>query len=178
MEIIDFQALKQLSAHCQQGISHNCSNNPLTGFSSWTGINQIRNQYWHGDHEANEIGCACLLNNSCGIDSHHKCNCDTYKMNASDLGVLTSKTKLPVMQLHYGGSVSEISTITYHLDPLICSGKAGNYPSEATKTALNKLVNENLSIVSKLNDLEDDFIILRNETQETIKVIQFNFFEN
>ena len=90
----------------------------------------MRNKYWNGDQESNANGC--------GLNSKHKCNCDTYKMNVDDSGILSSTTKLPVMQLHYGGSVSKISRIIYKLDPLICSGKSGNYPSEATKAALEK----------------------------------------
>lgn len=91
-------------------------------------------------------------------------------MNASDAGFLTSKTKLPVMQLHYGGSVSKISRIIYQLDPLICTGKAGNYPSEATKAALTQLVNEDNVLASKLNDLQDEFLTFRNESQEIVQV--------
>ena len=172
-DIFLFKALTQLSTHCQQAISHNCNNNPLTGFSSWSDINNVRNQYWHGDHRANAVGCACLLDNSCGINLNHNCNCDTYKMNADDSGFLTSKDKLPVMQLHYGGSVSEISRIIYNLDALICTGKSGTYPSEATKAALNKLFNEDISIVAKINDLQDEFVAFRNESQEITKVMSY-----
>ena len=177
--MIYFKALTKLSTHCQQGISHNCNNNPLTGFSSWTDINNVRNQYWHGHHEPNTVGCSCLLDDSCGINSNQKCNCDTYKMNASDSGFLSSKSKLPVMQLHYGGSVSKISRIIYQLEPMICTGKSGVYPSEATKSALEKLVNADISIASRLDELQDEFSTFRNESQEMVKVKNgFQFEKN
>ena len=165
-----------MSTHCQQGISHSCQNNPLTGFSSWSDINNVRNNFWHGDKKADAVGCACMLDNSCGKNTNLQCNCDTYKMNESDIGFLSSKTKLPVMQLHYGGSVSQISRIVYQLDPMICTGKSGNYPSEATKAALTQLFNEDVSFDSKLNNLKDEFITFRNESQEIFKVISLLSF--
>jgi len=171
-----------LSTHCTQGISHICDHNPLTGVSSWSDIDNETNYYWFGDQKSKAVGCSCSLDGSCdygySINSTHKCNCDTHKMNATDAGVLSSTKKLPVMQLHYGGSVSKISRIIYQLDPLICWGKSKSYPSEATEHALNKLFNETTLIASKLNDLEDQFLASRNQSQEIIEVIKHLSYEN
>ena len=160
-----------MSTNCQQKIKHSCNNNPLTGFSSWSDINNVRNHYWHGDKKADAVGCACMLDNSCGYNQNHQCNCDTFKMNESDVGILSSKTKLPVMELYYGGSISDNSKIIYQLGPLICSGKSGNYPSEETKTALTELFNKDISFAAKLNDLQEEFFTFRNESQDILKVI-------
>ena len=63
--------------------------------------------------------------------------------------------KLPIMKLHYGGSISPISSINIHLGPMKCTGKKAYYPSELAaaerrllKTNATKLKNELLEKIS------------------------------
>ena len=157
-----------MSSHCQQKIHHECDNNPLTGASSWTDINNNKNHYWHGGHESSHTGCACSRDNSCNstINGNFKCACDTFAMNAIDVGILTGIKKLPVMKLHYGGSINSWSKITYQLDALICSGKSGYYPSEAAKVKYESLQNKDNLLHKKVHNLENNLARAVNETQK------------
>ena len=76
-------------------------------------------------------------------------------MNAIDIGILTSTSKLPVTKLHYGGSVNSWSKITYKLDALICSGKSSYYPSEAAKVKYQKLQQKNEQLEEKLAEVQE-----------------------
>lgn len=148
--------MTNLSSNCKQKIYHNCDNNPLTGASSWTDINNQKNHYWHGDHSSSHTGCTCSLDNSCNstLPGNFKCNCDTYAMNSIDDGILTSTSKLPVIKLNYGGSVNLLSKITYNLDALICSGKASHYPSEADVVKYEKLIRKNNQLEKKIAGIQ------------------------
>lgn len=157
-----------MSSHCQQKIHHQCDNNPLTGASSWTDINNNKNHYWNGGHESSHTGCACSHSNSCNstINGNFKCACDTFAMNAVDVGVLTGIKKLPVMKLHYGGSINSWSKITYQLDAMICSGKSGYYPSEAAKVKYENLQDMDTRLDTKVLHMQDDLAKALNETQK------------
>ena len=64
------------------------------------------------------------------------------------------------MKLHYGGSISPISSIQYKLDGMTCSGKRSFYPSELATAERNNLRSD----VSKLREelIEKiDFIAVR-----------------
>ena len=140
----------------------------MTGASSWTDINNNKNHYWHGGHESSHTGCACSDSNSCNstINGNFKCACDTFAMNAVDVGVLTGIKKLPVMKLHYGGSINSWSKITYQLDAMICSGKSGYYPSEAAKVKYESLQSMDLVLHQQVLNMQDDLEKALNETQK------------
>ena len=162
-----------LSAYCEQGIHHNCNSNPLTGVSSWTDINNKKNHYWHGDHSASHTGCSCALNNRCDPgfirnNANYKCFCDSYSMNAVDDGLLTSAAKLPVMKLHYGGSLNRMSRIIYRLDPLICYGKSTHYPSEEAEVKFKNLAEKNSLLEQKMTSIEEKLNLFSNETNEAL----------
>ena len=163
----DVKALTNLSSHCQQRIHHKCDNNPLTGASSWTDINNNKNRYWHGDQSSSQTGCTCSLDNSCNstLPGNFKCNCDTYSMNSVDAGVLTSTSKLPVIKLNYGGSVNLLSKIHYKLDALICSGKSSHYPSEEAKVKYQTILRKNNELEQKLTGTQVLLESALNETQ-------------
>ena len=162
-----------LSSHCEQGIHHNCNSNPLTGVSSWTDINNKKNHYWDGNHASSHTGCSCALNNSCDPgfirnNANFKCFCDSYSMNVVDDGLLTSAAKLPVIKLHYGGSLNRMSRIIYRLDPLVCSGKSTHYPSEDVEVKFKTLTKKNNQLEQKLVDIEEKLTSLSNETNEAM----------
>ena len=160
-----------MSSHCQQRIYHKCDLNPLTGASSWTDINNDRNRYWHGNESFSQNGCTCSLDDSCysTIPGNFQCNCDTYAVNAIDIGILESTTKLPVTKLHYGGSINSWSKITYQLDSLICFGKSSYYPSEEARVKYQKLHQKDDELEKKLNEIQLLVNAAFNET-EVIKM--------
>ena len=45
-------ALAMLSSNCTQKVTHVCNVNGLTGVSSWIGLNETTNSYWHGDRNS------------------------------------------------------------------------------------------------------------------------------
>ena len=89
-------------------------------------------------------------------------------MNAVDDGLLTSANKLPVIKLHYGGSLNRMSRIIYRLDPLICSGKSSHYPSEDAEVKFKSLEEKNILLQQKLTSMEEKFNSFANETDEAI----------
>ena len=156
-----------MSSDCQQKIHHKCDLNPLTGASAWTDINNHKNRYWHGNESFSQTGCTCSLDNSCTsmIPGNFQCHCDTYAVNAIDIGILTSTTKLPVTKLHYGGSINSWSKITYQVDALICSGKSSFYPSEKDSARYKKLKLKDTELEDKINELQTLLNVSLNETK-------------
>ena len=73
------------------------------------------------------VGCQCGFDGDCSKAPHLNsvpiCNCDTMFSRSMDHGYLSQKEALPVMQLSYGGSYSQHSSIQYILGPLVCRGK-------------------------------------------------------
>ena len=53
--------LVSMSENCEQEVVHNCSVSQLTNFAWWTGRDGQVYQYWHGDHNKNQVG-KCLFN--------------------------------------------------------------------------------------------------------------------
>ena len=86
-----------LSTSCQQKITHRCKYHRLTGVSSWTGRDGVRNRYWYGDHESSFTGCQCKENQTCNRSYgviENQCNCDNdVDSDATDIGVLSSLSK-------------------------------------------------------------------------------------
>ena len=160
-----------MSSNCQQRIYHKCDLNPLSGVSSWTDINNNKNRYWHGNESFSQTGCNCSLDGSCNstIPGNFQCNCDTYAVNAIDIGILTSTIKLPVTKLHYGGSMNSWSKITYQLGALICSGKSSYYPSEAARVKYQTLHQKDNDLEKKLIKIQTLLNVSINET-EAIKM--------
>ena len=56
--------------------------------------------YWGGANISHK--CACGMTDSCVV-SNYGCNCDANdSVRREDSGLLTDKTKLPVIQLRFG----------------------------------------------------------------------------
>ena len=148
--------------------------NALTPFSSWTDINGQKNRYWDGNHTSATEGCECFSEKTCdsGFSAArnivYKCNCDTYLSNAIDHGVLNSTVKLPVMKLHYGGSITPFSSISYRLGPLVCSGKKTFYPSEFALEERAELKQEIQGFKTILYQFQND---TNNKIQSSIEVL-------
>lgn len=68
--------------------------------------------------------------------------------------------KLPVMKLHYGGSISPISSIRYKLDGMVCSGKRSFYPSELATAERDNLKSNVIKLREELIE-KIDFIAVR-----------------
>ena len=142
----------------------------MTPFSSWTDVNGSKNRYWHGNQNHTNEGCKCSTENSCLTDFsaarniNYKCHCDSYLPNAHDDGLLISTKKLPVMKLHYGGSITPYSSINFKLNPMICSGKKDFYPSESAIKERNQLKQEILSMKNELNQRDSEIDIINNST--------------
>ena len=84
-------------------------------------------------HPTIDTGCECSSNSSCNISLSPDCNCNSFLPNSSDQGTIYSLSKLPIMKLNYGGSISPYSSIHFKLGPMVCSGKSTYYPSESAQ---------------------------------------------
>ena len=70
-------------------------------FSWWVSRDDEKMKYWGGVNSV-PFKCACGLNNTCA-DSSYGCNCDKNDWNwREDSGLLTDKSKLPVIQMRFG----------------------------------------------------------------------------
>ena len=81
--------------------------------------------YWGGASPGSGK-CACGMNNTCA-DSKLACNCDKNDRKwREDSGLLTDKTKLPVIQLRFGDTGDKgYNEQGYHtLGKLKCYGRA------------------------------------------------------
>ena len=58
--------------------------------------------------------------------------------------------KLPIMKLHYGGSISPISSININLSPMKCTGKKSFYPSELASVERRLLKDNDKKIKTEL----------------------------
>ena len=63
-EMVQIEALIEISTQCQQAITHNCTNNPLSRYSWWTDRNGESREYWHGDFSGGQNGCQCSFTES------------------------------------------------------------------------------------------------------------------
>ena len=97
-------SLTSVSSHCEQFIKYECYHSMMFrygGFAWWVSRNYTKMTYWGGALSGSGK-CACGMNNSCA-DSRFGCNCDKNDhVWREDSGLLTEKTKLPVIQLRFG----------------------------------------------------------------------------
>ena len=70
-------------------------------FGWWVSRDDEMMKYW-GGVDSDPFKCACGLNNTCA-DINYGCNCDKNDLNwREDSGLLTNKSKLPVIQMRFG----------------------------------------------------------------------------
>ena len=119
-------SLTRVSSHCEQFIKYDCHgsvllyNNNLHGW--WVSRDSTEMRYWGGGSGNGK--CACGMTNSCANPSYG-CNCDKNDyVWREDSGLLTDKTKLPVIQLRFGDT-GDTKEQGYHtLGKLKCFGTA------------------------------------------------------
>ena len=118
-------SLTRISSHCEQFVKYECKNsalafNALTSW--WMSRDSTKMRYW-GGASPGSLKCACGMINSCANYSP-ACNCDSNdNVWREDSGLLTDKTKLPVVQLKFG-DVGGYEKGYHTLGKLKCYGTA------------------------------------------------------
>ena len=119
-------SLTRVSSHCEQFIKYDCYgsallfNNNLHGW--WVSRDSTGMRYWGG--ASGNGKCACGMTNSCANPSYG-CNCDANdNVWREDSGLLTDKTKLPVIQLRFGDTGGTKEQGYHTLGKLKCFGTA------------------------------------------------------
>ena len=121
-------SLTSVSSHCEQFIKYKCYHSMLfwnSGYAWWVSRDSTKMTYWGGASPGSGK-CACGMNNTCA-DSKLACNCDKNDRKwREDSGLLTDKTKLPVIQLRFGDTGDKgYNEQGYHtLGKLKCYGRA------------------------------------------------------
>ena len=112
--------------HCEQFIKYDCYgsallfNNNLHGW--WVSRDSTGMRYWGG--ASGNGKCACGMTNSCA-NPNYGCNCDNNDyVWREDSGLLTDKTKLPVIQLRFGDTGGTKEQGYHTLGKLKCFGTA------------------------------------------------------
>ena len=118
-------SLTTVSSHCEQFIKYECLNAVMYWWSIvnwWVSRDSTMVTYWGGANISHK--CACGMTDSCA-DSNYGCNCDANDgVWREDSGLLTDKTKLPVIQLRFG-ETGEGNEEGYHtLGEFKCYGTA------------------------------------------------------
>ena len=130
-DLVQLASLAASSAHCEQFIKYECydsvlfdNGNMMHGW--WVSRNGEKMKYW-GGADSVPYKCACGLNSTCA-DTSYGCNCDVPDEEwQEDSGLLTDKSKLPVIQLRFGDTSVHTSKgkdeMGYHsLGKLKCFG--------------------------------------------------------
>ena len=116
-------SLTRISSHCEQFVKYECYNSRLQFQSSvawWMSRDSTKMRYWGGATPGSGK-CACGMTNSCANPSD-ACNCDSNdNVWREDSGLLTDKTKLPVVQLTFW-DVSSYEKGYHTLGKLKCYG--------------------------------------------------------
>ena len=119
-------SLTRISSQCEQFIKYECIGSQLfqnTAFYGWwVSRDSSKMTYWGGASSNGK--CACGMTNSCANPSYG-CNCDaeSYVWH-EDSGLLTDKTKLPVIQLRFGDTGDSGEQGYHTLGKLKCFGTA------------------------------------------------------
>ena len=97
-------SLTRISSHCEQFVKYECYHSVMHFHATsawWVSRDSTKMKYWGGATPGSGK-CACGMTNSCANPSH-ACNCDSNDyVWREDSGLLTDKTKLPVVQLMFG----------------------------------------------------------------------------
>ena len=119
-------SLTRISSHCEQFVKYECHHSVLhyknRFYGWWVSRDSTKMRYWGGATPGSGK-CACGMTNSCANPSH-ACNCDSNDyVWREDSGLLTDKTKLPVVQLSFQ-DVSSREKGYHTLGKLKCYGTA------------------------------------------------------
>ena len=118
-------SLTTVSSHWEQFIKYECLNGVMYRWSIvnwWVSRDYTMMTYWGVANISHK--CTCGMTDSCA-DSNYGCNCDANDgVWREDSGLLTDKTKLPVIQLRFGDT-GEGNEEGYHtLGGFKCYGTA------------------------------------------------------
>ena len=119
-------SLTRVSSHCEQFIKYDCHGSLLLYKNDprgwWVSRDSTKMTYWGG--ASGNSKCACGMTNSCANPSYG-CNCDKNdNVWREDSGLLTDKTKLPVVQLRFGDTGNSGEQGYHTLGKLKCFGTA------------------------------------------------------
>ena len=119
-------SLTTVSSQCEQFIKYECYGSVLLykndPFGWWVSRDSTKMAYWGG--ASGNSKCACGMTNSCANPSYG-CNCDANdNVWREDSGLLTDKTKLPVIQLRFGDTGGTKERGYHTLGKLKCFGTA------------------------------------------------------
>ena len=117
--------LTRISLHCEQFIKYECRKSKLLkdGKGWWVSRDSTKMTYWGGASPGSGK-CACGMNNSCA-NPRYGCNCDKNdNVWREDSGLLTDKTKLPVIELRFGDTEKKNEKGYHTLGKLKCYGTA------------------------------------------------------
>ena len=122
------ESLTRVSSHCEQFIKYEChgsvllhNNSPAYGW--WVSRGSTKMTYWGGASPGSGK-CACGITNSCA-NPGNSCNCDRNdNVWREDSGLLTDKTRLPVIQLRFGDTGDSGEQGYHTLGKLKCYGIA------------------------------------------------------
>ena len=94
-----------------------------SGYAWWVSRDSTKMTYWGGASPGSGK-CACGMNNTCA-DSERACNCDKNdNVWREDSGLLTDKTKLPVIELRFGDTDKPTEEGYHALGKFMCYSTA------------------------------------------------------
>lgn len=127
LTMFQIKQLIEVSAHCEQFIKYECHHSVLlwhgAPYGWWVSRDGHKMTYWGGASPGSDM-CACGMNNSCATGG--ACNCDANDQTwREDSGLLSDKSRLPVIQLRFGDTGDPRVERGFHtLGKLKCYGIA------------------------------------------------------
>ena len=125
MSLSQLASLIAISSHCEQFIKYECFDARMYRWGVvnwWVSRDSTIMTYWGGANVSYK--CACGMTDSCA-DPSYGCNCDVNdNVWREDSGLLTNKTKLPVVQLRFGDTGGSHEQAYHTLGKFKCYGTA------------------------------------------------------
>ena len=127
-DLLQLGNLTAISAHCEQFIKYECYHAQLLRnmFGWWVSRDGVKMTYWGGSNSNFPYKCACGLSGTCA-NAAYGCNCDKNDyVWREDSGLLTKKSRLPVIQLRFGDNNPPNQLGHHTLEKLKCYGITSN----------------------------------------------------
>ena len=125
-DLLQLGSLTAISAHCEQFIKYECHGSVFLYkgkvYGWWVSREEEKMTYWGGSNSSFPYKCACGVTGTC---AGYGCNCNRNDRTLrQDSGLLTEKSRLPVIKLRFG-DVHRYFEYGYHtLGKLKCYGHA------------------------------------------------------